>query len=50
MTISTFAKGNNSILYSDNTFSSYKIIEQIGTPYGTAYYVTKNSGIKARSI
>lgn len=50
MTIPTFAKGNNSIPYSDNTFNSYKIIEQVGTPYGTAYYVTKNSTIKTRSV
>lgn len=50
MAIPAFAAEKDGIVYFENTLVSYTTIEEIETPYGTAYYVKKHGDIQTRSV
>lgn len=50
LSVPTFAAEKDSTVYFENTLGSYTTIEEVETPYGTAYYVKKHGDIQTRSI
>ncbi|MFW5671511.1 MAG: hypothetical protein ACOCM8_04330 [Acetivibrio ethanolgignens] len=50
LSVPTFAAEKDSTVYFENTLGSYTTIEEVETPYGTAYYVKKHGNIQTRSI